>query len=119
MVRKRVDDEETAIKQVLDDMRNAEKAGLTTTKSETLCEEIMNAIGGNLSDLASSDDGGDGEGKDDEDTHSAGGKLSEGDEPGWVMGTNSKTVQHRMERFRQKQMMLDELTSLCWGDAAD
>jgi hypothetical protein len=36
--------------------------------------------------------------------------LSEDDEPGWVMGTITKTVQQHMERFRQKQMKIDELT---------
>jgi hypothetical protein len=35
------------------------------------------------------------------------------------MGTISKTVQHRMESFRQKQLRLDELTQPGWGDAAD
>jgi len=47
------------------------------------------------------------------------GKLSEDDEPGWVMGTFTKTVQQNMERFRQKQMKLDKLTRLGWEDAAD
>ena len=35
------------------------------------------------------------------------------------MGTISKTVQHYMESFRQKQMRLDELTQPGWGDAAN
>jgi len=35
------------------------------------------------------------------------------------MGTISKTVQLRMESFRQKQIKLDELTHLGWGEAAD
>jgi hypothetical protein len=35
------------------------------------------------------------------------------------MGTISKTVQHRKESFRQKQLRLDELTQPGWGDAAD
>jgi len=35
------------------------------------------------------------------------------------MGTISKTVQHRMESFRQMQMRLDELTQPGKGDAAD
>ena len=61
VARKRVDDGETAIKHMEDDMRNAEKAGITTTKSETTFEEIMNAIGDGLSDLASSDNEEDGE----------------------------------------------------------
>jgi len=38
-------------------MRNAEKVGLITTKPETTCEELLNAFGDSLSDLASSDDG--------------------------------------------------------------
>jgi len=35
------------------------------------------------------------------------------------MGTITKTVQQRMERFGQKQMKLDELTQPGWDDAAD
>jgi hypothetical protein len=35
------------------------------------------------------------------------------------MGTISKTVQHRMESFRQKMMRLDELTQPERGDAAN
>jgi len=42
-------------------MSDAEKAGLTTTKPETTFGEMLNAIGDSLSDLASSDDGEDGE----------------------------------------------------------
>jgi hypothetical protein len=34
------------------------------------------------------------------------------------MGTITKTVQQRMERFRQKQMKLDELTQPGWEDPA-
>ena len=80
---------------------------------------MLNAIGDSLSDLASSDDEEDGEDWDDEEEDAAGGKLSEDDEPGWVMGTISKTVEHRMERFLQKQMKLDKLMQPGWGDAAD
>jgi hypothetical protein len=76
----------------------------------------MAAIGDSLSDLASSDDGEDGE---DEDEETEQGKLSEDDEPGWVMGTITKTVQQHMESFRQKQMKLEELTQPGWEDAAD
>jgi hypothetical protein len=74
-------------------------------------------IGDSLSDLASSDAGEDGEDEDDEETEQ--GKLSEDDKPGWVMGTITKMVQQHMERFRQKQMKLDELTQLGWENAAD
>jgi hypothetical protein len=66
---------------------------------------MMAAIGYSLSDLASSDDGEDGE---DEDEETELGKLSEDDEPGWVMGTISKSVLQRMESIRQKQMKLEQ-----------
>jgi len=114
VARKRVEDVETAIKQEQDDMRNAEKAGLITTKPETTFEEMLNAIGDSLSDLASSDNGEDGENEDDDEEDPAGGNLSEDDEPGWVMGTISKTVQYGMVRFWQKQMKLDELMQPGW-----
>jgi len=77
----------------------------------------MVAIGDSLSDLASSDDGEDGE--DEEDEQTAEGRLSEDDKPGWVMGTITKMVQQRMERFRQKQIKLDELIQPGWEHAAD
>jgi len=57
VARKRVEDAETAIEQKQDDMRNAEKVELTTTKPELTFEEMLNAIGDSLNDLASSDDG--------------------------------------------------------------
>jgi len=77
---------------------------------------MLVAIGDSLSDLPSSDDGEVGEEEDDEETEQ--GKLSEDDEPGWVMGTITKTVQQRMERFWQKQMKLNKLTQAGWEDAA-
>jgi hypothetical protein len=80
-------------------------------------EEMLVAIGDSLSDLASSDDGADGEGEDDSETEQ--GNLSDDDEPGWVMDTITKTVHQCMERFRQKQTKLDELTQQGWEDAAD
>jgi len=75
-------------------------------------EEMLNANGHSLSDLASSDNEQDEEDEveDDEDTEL--GKLSDDDEPGWVLGTISKTVQNLMESFRQKQMRLHEFTQL-------
>ena len=45
MARKQVDDAETVIMQEPEDMRNAEKAGLTPRKPEKTCEEMLNAIG--------------------------------------------------------------------------
>jgi len=91
--------------------------GIDIQKARKTFEKMLVAIGDSLSDLASSDDGEDGEDEDDEETEQ--GKLSKEDEPGWVMGTITKTVQQRMERFRQKQMKFDELTQPGWEDAAD
>jgi len=100
-------------------MENIEKGRSTTTKPEITFEEMLNAIGDSLSYLASSEDEEDGEDGDDDEEDTAHGKLSEDDQPGWVMGTISKTVQHCMESFCQKQLRLDELTQQGWGDAAD
>jgi len=118
VARKRVEDAETAIEQRQEDMSNVEKAGLTTRESEKTFKEMLNAIGDSLSDLASSDDEEDADDEEEED-HIEQGKLSEDDEPGWVMGTISKSVPRRMERFWQKQTKLDELTQPGWGDVAD
>jgi len=95
------------------------KGGLTTTKLDTTCAEMLNAIGDSLSYLASSDDEEDGEDEDDEGEDPAGGKLRKDDEPSWVIGTISNTVRYRMERFRQTCMKLDELTRPGLRDAAD
>ena len=100
-----------------EETRKAENAGLTTTEPEQILQEMMVAIRDHLSDLECSYDGEDAEGEEDEET--AQGKLSEDDEPGWVMGTISKTVQQRMERSRQKQMKLDKLTQPGQEDAAN
>jgi hypothetical protein len=79
---------------------------------------MLNAIGDSLSDLASSDDEEDAE-HEQEDVNTEQGKMTEYDEPGWVMDTISKTVQRRMEMFCQRQMKLDKLTQPGWGDAAN
>jgi len=98
-------------------MTHAEIARLTSREPEKTFEEMLVAIGDSLSDLACSDNGDDVEDNDNEETEQ--GKLSHDDEPGWVMGTITKTVQQRMESLRQKQMKLDELTQPGWEDAAD
>jgi len=115
--RKGVEDAEAAVQQEQDDMKHAEIAGLTSREPKKTFQEMLVAIGDNLSNLACSDHGEEGEEEDDEETKQ--GKLSEDDEPSWVMCTITKMVQQRMERFRQKQMKLDELTQLGWEDAAD
>jgi hypothetical protein len=97
-------------------MTLAEIMGLKSREPVKMYEEMLVAIGDSLSDLTSSDDGEDGEDEDDEETDQ--GKLSENDEPGWVMGTITNTVQQRMERLWQKQMKVDQLTQPGWEDAA-
>jgi hypothetical protein len=79
----------------------------------------LNAIGESLSDLATSEDGEDGEDKDDNEEDTGHGKLSEDDEPGWMMGTISKMVLDSMESFQQKDIRLDEPTQPGWRDAAE
>jgi len=116
VARKRVHDAETAIMQ---HMTTAENRCATTRKPETTSGEMLNAIVDSLSDPASSDDRQDGEDEEDDEEHTELGTLSDDDEPGWVMGKITTTVQHRMESFRQKQMRLDELTQPGWGDAAN
>ena len=76
------------------------------------------AIGNRLSDLASSDDAQDGDDKEDAEHDTELVMLSDNDESGWVMGRISKTVQHRMQRFRQEQKRLHELTQPRLGHAA-
>jgi hypothetical protein len=109
--RKQVEDAEAPVQQEQDDMTHAEIPGLMPREPETTVEEMMAAIGDSLSDLASSDDGEDGQ---DEDEEIELGKLSEDDEPGWVMGTISKTVQQHLESCQQKQTKFDELTQPGW-----
>jgi len=117
VARTRVEDAEATVQQEQEDMLDAEIEGLTTREPEKTIQEILVAIGDSLSDVASSDDGEDMEDAVEEETEQ--GKLSEDDEPGWVMGTITKTVQQHMERFPQKQMKLDLLTRMEWEDAAD
>ena len=99
------------------DTRKAENVGLTDGKPGKIFEEMMVATRDSLSDLASSDDGEDGQDEDDEEPEQ--GQVSEDDEPGWVMGTITKTVPQRLQRFDQKQMKLDELTQPGWEDEAE
>jgi len=116
--RNRIEDGETAIIEEQEYVSNAEKEQSTTRKPEKSFHEMLNAIRDSLSNLASSQDEVDGADEvDEEDTER--GKLTEDDEPCCVMGTSSKTVQHRMESSGQKQMRVDKPTQPGWGDAAD
>jgi hypothetical protein len=114
---KRAEEADAAAPHDRDDITHAELTGLTCREPEKTFEEMLVAIGDSLSDLACSNDGEDGEVKDDEVTEQD--KLGKDDEPGWVMGTITKTVQHQMERFWQKQMKIDELTQPEWEAASD
>jgi hypothetical protein len=98
-------------------MTQAEIARMTSTELKQTFEEMVLAIGESLSGLASSDHAEDGEDEHDEETGQC--KLRKDDEPSWGMGTIIKTVQPRMEKFWQKRIQLDELTSLGWEDAAN
>jgi len=91
--------------------------GIDVHRPKETFEEILVAIGDSLSDVASSDDGEDGEDDNEEETEQ--GKLCEDDDPGCMMGTITKTVQQRMERFGPQQMKLDELTQRGCEDAPD
>ena len=121
VTRKPVREADGAIMQPQDDMSTAEYAGATTRKPARLGQEILNAFGNSLSNLASSDNEQNGEDEEDKEEDTELSKLSDEDEPGWVMGTIVKTVQHCMEYFRQIQiqMRLDELTQPGCGDAAN
>jgi hypothetical protein len=72
LARQWVEDAETAIEQQQHDIRNAETAELTTTKPETTFEEMFNHIGDSLRDLASSEEGEDGENEDGDEEYPAG-----------------------------------------------
>jgi len=59
--RKRVEDAETTIRQQQEDTEEAGNAVLTTKEPEKIFHSMLVAIGDSLSDIASSDDGADGE----------------------------------------------------------
>jgi len=102
VARKRVQDAETVIMQ---DMTTAENKCMTSGKPEKTFKEMLYAIGDSLSDLASSNDEQDWEDEEDDEEHTELGEHSDDDEPRWMIGTITKTVQHHMESFRQKQII--------------
>jgi len=73
---------------------------------------MLDPFGPSLSVLASSDTGEDDEDEGDEETEQ--GKLSEDEEPGWVMGTITKSVHLCLERISQKQRKSDQLAQPGW-----
>jgi len=117
VAKKFVEDAETVIKQEQEEMTSAENVELTIRDREKMSQEMVSAIGDSLSDLASFDDGKDGQDEDGQAMELV--TLSDDDEPGWVVSTISTIVQQHEERFRQKQLKLHELTQLGWRDAAN
>jgi hypothetical protein len=105
--------------QVQEQMRNVEQAESKTTKLETAFDEMLNTIEDSLSDLERSKDEEGEEDEDDNEDDTGPGKLREDDEPGWVMGTISQTVQYCMKSVWLNLMRLDELIQPGWGNAAD
>jgi hypothetical protein len=78
VARKQVKDAGPAIMQ---DMTTAQNGGVTPRKVETTFDEMMNAIGPSLSNLASSDAEQDGEAEEDDEEDTELGKPSDDDEP--------------------------------------
>jgi hypothetical protein len=115
----RVQEAETAIMHKQEYMEHVEKGQSTTSHLEIISDMMLNTIKDSLSDLAHSEDAGDGEDEDDDEEDTGLGGVSEDDKPGWVMGTSSKTVQYCMGCFRQMQMKLDQLMQSGWRDAAN
>jgi hypothetical protein len=107
------------MKQAREDMRNAGKAGLTSRKPEMAFEEMLNSIGHSLSDIASSKNGVVVEDKDDDAHDTELGKLSEADQYGCMMDTTSKTVEHRLKPFQQKEICHEQLKHPGQGNMAD
>jgi hypothetical protein len=114
VARIRVQDTEKAMMQEQELMGNFEEGRYTTIKHGISFQEMLNAVGDSLSDLATSENEGEGGDHDDDEKDIGHGKLSKDAEPGFVMGTISKTVQHCMKSFRQKQMILDEPKQQGW-----
>jgi hypothetical protein len=84
---------------------NAENMGLTTRMFEKTFEQMLNTIGNAMCDHAISNDEQHGDDEKGDDKVIELSKMREDDEPGWVMGTISKTGKQRMEHFRQIQIM--------------
>ena len=107
MARKRVQDAERAMMQEQKHMMNVGKARASTTRPGLTFKVMLNDIEDSLRDLACSDDEEHGEDEDDGEEDKELAKLSEDDEPGWVMGTLSKNCLAPHSELRQKPMKLD------------
>jgi hypothetical protein len=80
---------------------------LTTCAPEKPFAEMIVAIGDSLTDIASSNSGECAQDEDDEEPKL--GRLSDVDEPAWVICTTSKIVQLHILRFQHMLMYVDKL----------
>jgi len=119
VARQGVEDTETVIKQEHEDMRYAEKVGLTIRKHKKSFQETLNAIGRNLNNRAGFDDMENREVQDAYEDVTQLCKLSKDDKPGWAMATVSWTIQQRLDSALLKQMKNVELTQLGCGNVAN
>jgi hypothetical protein len=110
----KVEETETTIKYRKTDMQRSQGRRLSSREPGEMFEMILDAIGYRLSDLPCSDH--DDHGEDNEDTEQ--GTLCNDDKRGWVLRTMLKMVHLRRERFRQKQMKLEDLPRPGSGDEA-
>jgi len=117
VARKRVENAVKTITREQEAMQNAANVELATKEPEIPSKHMMIAIGEGLSNHAYFKTVEDGHDKDDEDTEL--GKLSEDDQPGWVVATMPITAQQRMQTYRQMWIKLDELIQPGWGYTAN
>jgi hypothetical protein len=98
--RKRGGDSDVVVKQEEEDIKNGENTGLIHRELVKTLQEIMVAIGDNVSNLGKSNVGHIGEVKEDKQTEQ--GMLTKDDEPSWVIGKITNTVWQRMEISQQR-----------------
>jgi len=92
VVRKQGEHTEAEIKQEQEDMRNTEKARVTTRKDKQTLQEKFNTPSDSLSNLESSDTDEDGEYKEVEQEDTEQDNISIDDEATWLMGTNCNSI---------------------------
>jgi len=117
--RKRVQDAEIGIMQELNIMTTVENIPVKTRKPESTFGAMLNAIEDSLSNPASFGDKQNGEDEEGNEDATELGKLTDDDEPSWVMCAISKTIQHQMDSYRQIQMRLDKMTWPGCGDGSN
>jgi hypothetical protein len=96
-----------AIRHEREDMVTSENMGLMSREQENMFSEMMLAFQVSLRDIPRSDNTGMRKRNNDETDR---GKVSEDDQPGWVLGTRLNIFQPLMESFRQIQIKLEAFT---------